>query len=205
MGFPSRPSRTSRCPTRAKPMLLRACDIVQAGEPANAAEDAADAPKPAQSADAATSLSAKIEALEAAIAQTEDQWEPDGDSEDAYSGTPSQSLPWNVEAEFAAAEAVGSIDIEQADASDDESEAHVQAEFIRSPRVETEVIAEPAVDDRRIDMDEEDLRAFDRRNCPARAAGHDGRADHAECAQDGPARDCTCPSRKRSGVTPSCA
>ncbi|NOD92031.1 hypothetical protein GS636_04435 [Ruegeria sp. HKCCD4884] len=159
-GVPTQTDSDLKISDSAKPMLLRACDIVQAGKPANAAEDAADAPKPAQSADAATSLSAKIEALEAAIAQTEDQWEPDGDSEDAYSGTPSQSLPWNVEAEFAAAEAVGSIDIEQADASDDEGEAHVQAEFIRSPRAETEVIAEPAVDDRSIDMDEEDLRAL---------------------------------------------
>ncbi|TMV09613.1 hypothetical protein FGK63_00660 [Ruegeria sediminis] len=35
----------------------------------------------------ADSLSAKIEALETAIAETEDQWEPDGDSDDEYSGT----------------------------------------------------------------------------------------------------------------------
>lgn len=40
------------------------------------------------------SLSSRIEALEAAIAQTEDQWEPDGQSDDAYSGTPVEAIEW---------------------------------------------------------------------------------------------------------------
>ncbi|NOD35939.1 MULTISPECIES: hypothetical protein [unclassified Ruegeria] len=145
----------------AKPMLLRSCDIVQAGkQPANAAQDEPDAPKPARSADAASSLSAKIEALEAAIAQTEDQWEPDGDSEDAYSGTRSQSLPWNVEEEFAAAESIGSNDVNLTGGIEEEGDAHVKAEFIRAPREESEVVAEAADKDRTIDMDEEDLRAL---------------------------------------------
>ncbi|WP_050602000.1 hypothetical protein [Ruegeria sp. 6PALISEP08] len=146
----------------AKPMLLRACDIVEAGKPANAVEDEveADAPNSAASTDAATSLSAKIEALEAAIAQTEDQWEPDGDSEDAYSGTPSQSLPWNVEEEFAAAASLDSVEVEQTDAPAEDEDVHVQAEFIRSPRVESEVIEEAAEDEMTIDMDEEALRAL---------------------------------------------
>ncbi len=42
------------------------------------------------------SLSAKIAALEAAIARTEDQWEPDGESNDAYSGTRTRSVNWSV-------------------------------------------------------------------------------------------------------------
>jgi len=77
----------------AKPMLLRACDIVQPGEAANhdGAEEVGDK---APSDNLTGSLSAKIEALEAAIARTEDQWEPDGDSDDAYSGTPSKALHW---------------------------------------------------------------------------------------------------------------
>ncbi len=77
----------------AKPMLLRACDIVQPGEAANhdGAEEVGDE---TTSENLSGSLSAKIEALEAAIARTEDQWEPDGDSDDAYSGTPSKALHW---------------------------------------------------------------------------------------------------------------
>lgn len=92
----------------AKPMLLRACDIVRAGAPANRDEvaSASVSNKPTQAEtsktddDLAVSLSAKIEALEAAIAQTEDQWEPDGNSTDAYSGTPTQALPWKLKTEF---------------------------------------------------------------------------------------------------------
>lgn len=40
------------------------------------------------------SLSAKIEALETVIAETPDQWEPDGESADAYSGTPIETIKW---------------------------------------------------------------------------------------------------------------
>ncbi|MEM7090305.1 MAG: hypothetical protein AAF496_12095 [Pseudomonadota bacterium] len=98
----------------AKPMLLRACDIVRAGTPAN--QDRADTETSLD--DAVTqqpddagltttltgSLSAKIEALEAAIARTEDQWEPDGDSTDAYSGTPTKAVPWAGDTSFSQSE-----------------------------------------------------------------------------------------------------
>ncbi|WP_254437874.1 hypothetical protein [Ruegeria arenilitoris] len=80
-----------------KPMLLRACDIVKHAEPA--VEQQAE-PEPEEG--LVGSLSAKIEALEAAIARTEDQWEPDGDSDDAYSGTPTISLKWHAEDQFIA-------------------------------------------------------------------------------------------------------
>lgn len=40
------------------------------------------------------SLSAKIEVVEAVIAQTDDDWEPDGLSEDAYSGTRGATMEW---------------------------------------------------------------------------------------------------------------
>lgn len=40
------------------------------------------------------SLSAKIQALEAAIGQTPDQWEPDGESDEAYSGTRIETIEW---------------------------------------------------------------------------------------------------------------
>ncbi|MEM1075596.1 MAG: hypothetical protein AAGI36_14130 [Pseudomonadota bacterium] len=39
-------------------------------------------------------LSAKIEALETAIAKTSDQWEPDGNSRDAYAGTQAPAIAW---------------------------------------------------------------------------------------------------------------
>lgn len=44
-------------------------------------------------------LSAKIAALETAIAKTADQWEPDGDVQDAYAGTQSPAMKWqdNIE------------------------------------------------------------------------------------------------------------
>ncbi len=39
-------------------------------------------------------LSARIEVLEAVIAETEDEWEPDGVSQDAYSGTRGETMEW---------------------------------------------------------------------------------------------------------------
>ncbi|NOE26477.1 hypothetical protein [Ruegeria sp. HKCCD6157] len=145
----------------AKPMLLRACDIVRAGDPANAADDATEA-KFAESGstdDPAISLSAKIEALEAAIAQTEDQWEPDGDSADAYSGTPTQSLPWNVEEEFAAARTVVLTDQEDTDDPQPESDSVQNAEFIRAAQpAESDRATEVVEDVSTMDLDEETLR-----------------------------------------------
>ena len=41
-----------------------------------------------------TPLSAKIEALETVIGETQDQWEPDGLTGDDYAGTPVQTLRW---------------------------------------------------------------------------------------------------------------
>ncbi|MEX0316985.1 MAG: hypothetical protein AB3N21_03490 [Ruegeria sp.] len=98
----------------SKPMLLRPVDAVwiegrdvtpanspleikPAAEAEETAEDAGWQPEPAielSQKHLADSLSAKIEALEAAIAQTEDQWEPDGESDDDYSGTWTRSLNW---------------------------------------------------------------------------------------------------------------
>jgi len=98
---------------QAKPMLLRSCDIVkhpenpqtvklkQEGDVAEASffgqPGVADSKPDLSEADKnppEDSLSAKIEALEAAIARTEDQWEPDGESDDAYSGTPTERMEW---------------------------------------------------------------------------------------------------------------
>ncbi len=75
--------------TEADPMVLRPEDAVAGTgisglEPAD--EDGSDTP-PEDQADL-ESLSARFEALEAAISQAEDtEWEPDGSDEDVYSGS----------------------------------------------------------------------------------------------------------------------
>ena len=45
-------------------------------------------------------LSAKIAALETAIARTQDQWEPDGAGRDAYSGTQAPAMTWRNDVEL---------------------------------------------------------------------------------------------------------
>lgn len=47
-----------------------------------------------------SALTAKIAALETAIAQTVDQWEPDGTGRDPYSGTPLPAMAWEENAEL---------------------------------------------------------------------------------------------------------
>jgi len=81
---------------KVEPMLLTPADRVFPDAPA-AAEGKDET---ARSKDLAGSLSAKIEALEAAIARTEDQWEPDGNSADAYSGTHTRRMKWDSESGF---------------------------------------------------------------------------------------------------------
>lgn len=70
--------------------------------PAEADTDAEDEPpfvEPAFQSTRSESLSAKIEALEAAIGRTRDQWEPDGLSGDAYAGTPVETIAWRDHSE----------------------------------------------------------------------------------------------------------
>ncbi len=171
----------------AKPMLLRACDIVRdgAGDDKDTSEVAATeakAERPDQ--DPTTSLSAKIEALEAAIARTEDQWEPDGDSDDAYSGTPNRSLSWDADAalakesledapeeqaEEAQNEAVqGTADSEEPEVEAPESmapeaeEVQPAATFIRSAEAvpASETVEQDIAQVRELAVDEEALRSM---------------------------------------------
>ena len=61
-----------------------------------------------QALSASDTLSAKIQALEAAIARKHEQWEPDGDVGDDYAGVPVNTIPWKdrvAEVRKAAAEA----------------------------------------------------------------------------------------------------
>ncbi len=94
--------------------------------------------------DLAGSLSAKIEALEAAIARTEDQWEPDGESNDAYSGTPTGAVEWPVE------------EVQTQPEDDQDAEEESPATFIRDTR--DEQAAEAARPD---DLDEPAAQALD--------------------------------------------
>ncbi|WP_247748370.1 hypothetical protein [Ruegeria sp. R13_0] len=130
----------------AKPMLLRACDIVQPGEAANH-DGAEEVGNETPSENLSGSLSAKIEALEAAIARTEDQWEPDGDSDDAYSGTPSKALHWIPAPTFEEGDA------EDVDAPSGEADAKADepASFVRhgdTPKADpVEDTSEDMIDD----------------------------------------------------------
>jgi len=85
---------------KAEPMVLTPADRVFPDVPATAQEKR----EPSRSRDLAGSLSAKIEALEAAIARTEDQWEPDGNSADAYSGTHTGRMNWDSVSGFVESE-----------------------------------------------------------------------------------------------------
>ncbi|WP_171240071.1 hypothetical protein [Ruegeria sp. HKCCA5491] len=109
-----------------KPMVLRASDIVKRDEPV--AEEQ-------QSTDPADSLSAKIEALEAAIARTEDQWEPDGDSEDEYSGTRTTSLEWSADEEASSAKEDVRADNDDSAPEAESQVSETKAMFIRDPEV----------------------------------------------------------------------
>ena len=159
----------------AKPMLLRTCDIVRAGNAANKDEvgqnsvaETAATPTDESNApgDLAGSLSAKIEALEAAIARTEDQWEPDGDSDDAYSGTPTQALPWNAVKGFAETDLVDQVEVEEAEPQRDDviDVPQPTATFVRSPEVLASPVVEPETvepeEPQSVTMEEEALRAM---------------------------------------------
>ncbi len=115
----------------AEPMRLQPGEIVR---PTNT-DAKPDAPKR----DLAGSLSAKIEALEAAIARTEDQWEPDGESDDEYSGTKTHAVEWPVEKSFAHSQETG---------------FRSEAIFVRDPSV-VEAMAKKPTD---VKIGEEELR-----------------------------------------------
>ncbi|WP_101065439.1 hypothetical protein [Roseovarius salinarum] len=114
-------------------------------------DDAADTPAPVSDAagsaggahDAAAVLRARVAEFEAIIAAQNEQWEPDGTSDDAYAGGPTEALPW--EDYVPGADSAGTYDEAEApaDASDEPggdaaSEAEVEAEAPAAPRVETE-------------------------------------------------------------------
>ena len=81
----------------------------------------------------AENLSAKIEALEAVIGRTRDQWEPDGTSDDAYAGTPVEGIGWHeVEEVGADAAAEASDDLASDEAViDEDSLRELVAEIVR--------------------------------------------------------------------------
>ena len=66
-------------------------DAPQADTDPDTAEDVQPtAPDPFNTA----TLSAKIAVLEAKIGETQDQWEPDGETDDDYAGTPVETIQW---------------------------------------------------------------------------------------------------------------
>lgn len=136
-------------PATAGPMRLHSRDIVSEAFQSKDAAAANQASNKPGKRDLAGSLSAKIEALEAAIARTEDQWEPDGQTNDAYSGTKTRAVEWPVED--------GSDGHRTTGMSDDIGDEIGQPvpEFIRKPENVADVTSEaPPSDLRNADVDE---------------------------------------------------
>lgn len=116
-------------------------------EPETAVEQGQVSPEPAAGMTAASraeSLSAKIEALEAAIGQTRDQWEPDGDVGDDYAGTSIETIAWEDRAETPPAPEMRAEDDAPAEAAPpasadspatDDAEADIAEDFslVREP------------------------------------------------------------------------
>ncbi|WP_170438050.1 hypothetical protein [Ruegeria arenilitoris] len=115
----------------SQPMRLRSCDIVRPGTPTINDTGGESSNDREGRRDLAGSLSAKIAALEAAIARTEDQWEPDGESDDAYSGTRTDSVSWATDTGFSASKDAIASEAEMNADSDEES---TPATFIRDNR-----------------------------------------------------------------------
>ncbi|WP_170438665.1 hypothetical protein [Ruegeria arenilitoris] len=115
----------------SQPMRLRSCDIVRPGTPAinDIGGESSDDREGRR--DLAGSLSAKIAALEAAIARTEDQWEPDGESDDAYSGTRTDTVSWASDTGFSTSKDAAASEAEMDADSDEET---TPATFIRDNR-----------------------------------------------------------------------
>lgn len=131
-----------------QPMLLRTSDVVKHSEPAEEQQTKAE-PEPG----ASGGLSAKIEALEAAIAHTEDQWEPDGDSDDAYSGTPTNTLRWHAEDEF-----IVSDSSSLSDPAPDEQKSETKATFVRDPKALAAERPKADLEQTALEMDKDALR-----------------------------------------------
>ncbi len=130
-------------------------EVAAIGEDGVAAEsiDAADEPAPGETAwdgfegeeadimdqpptfhsTRAENLSAKIEALEAVIGRTRDQWEPDGTSDDAYAGTPVEGIGWHEVEEVGAEQAAEASDDLATDEAviDEDSLRELVAEIVR--------------------------------------------------------------------------
>jgi len=98
-------------------------------------------------------LSAKIAALETAIAKTVDQWEPDGTDSDDYSGTQPPAMTWqeNVELDGLGKPVAQTVPFPQA-----VREPHISTE--QAPAEYAESVLETALDEQVID--EETLRAM---------------------------------------------
>ncbi|KUJ82246.1 hypothetical protein [Ruegeria profundi] len=131
-----------------QPMLLRTSDIIKYAEPA-AEQQTKVEPEP----DVSGGLSAKIEALEAAIAHTEDQWEPDGDSDDAYSGTTTNTLHWHAEDEF-----IVSDSSSLSDTASEEQKSETKATFVRDPQAVAAEAPKVDVDQTAPELDNNALR-----------------------------------------------
>jgi len=104
-------------------------------------------------------LERRIAGVEAAVAATEDEWEPDGVSDDAFSGVPVSALPWDEDTggadaaearEEAEIRAEGELPDEQAEDRKDEphtNETHADETHDDDPQEDASGMADAHVDD----------------------------------------------------------
>lgn len=122
------------------------CDVQQddlqaPGDPAVHA----DTPSNDLPVDALTPLSAKIEALETAIGETQDQWEPDGTAGDDYAEAPVKMLRWQ----------------DHQPESPVSAEDNTDAEVVQETRAETIAPETSAAAEPDLDTDDDDANALD--------------------------------------------
>lgn len=94
--MPEKAESTDRAEIAGTPETIQPSEEPVAGgqSPDSHPADAAREPLPH------AELSAKIAALETAIARTQDQWEPDGDARDTYAGSSSLAMRWQDDVEL---------------------------------------------------------------------------------------------------------
>ncbi|GHG91827.1 hypothetical protein [Pseudodonghicola xiamenensis] len=93
-------------------------DVAMSADPE---EEEAPFVEPSFQSSRSDSLSSKIAALEAAIGRTRDQWEPDGDSADAYAGTRGEAISWQDHVEGPRQQAGASAPQSEAPTAEDEA------------------------------------------------------------------------------------
>ncbi|MDW3222500.1 MAG: hypothetical protein R8G34_06350 [Paracoccaceae bacterium] len=111
--------------------------LVQADAPGSSQAD--NSPSEVPKAFGISELTAKIAALETTIARTADQWEPDGMSRDAYSGTQPKAMSWQDSVEL---DAKGTPLAEESPAQPADTSGHAEIQHVVDQTVLRDLVAE---------------------------------------------------------------